>query len=60
MPIMLPIFEASNVTLQITVQFYFFNPMNMNSSFHIFCQGSSPKLKKDSDVAFLNRFLSHR
>ena len=32
--------SISNVTLQIIVQFYFFNRMNVNSSFHDFCHRS--------------------
>ena len=43
MPIMLRSVDAvSNGTLQIIVQFYFFNPLNASSYFNVFCQRSSP------------------
>ena len=58
-----PISNVSNVTLQITVQFYFFNSVNVNSSFHIFFQfflELAVVKKRFYHVVFLNSFLSQR
>ena len=46
-PIMLrSIFTVSNVTLQIVVQFYFFNPMNASSYLDVFVRGARRRLEK--------------
>ena len=43
MPIMWRLFSRlSNVTLEIIVQFYFFNTMNVSSYLDAFCQKSLP------------------
>ena len=58
-----PTSNISNVTLQIIVQFYFFNPVNVNSSFHIFFQfflELAVVKKRFYHVVFLNSFLSQR
>ena len=51
----------SNVTLQVIVQFYFFNPMNASSSLDVFLSEELAVIKKKFDkVVFLNSFLLQR